>query len=60
MGSGYFSPLQIIVESTSTSFPFEVVLGQEAEDLLVPVEQYGLLSGILEGADVMVSARLDK
>jgi hypothetical protein len=51
--------VQRVVDLSETSFPLEgIVLGDE--DLLVPAEQLDRLSRVLEGADVVVSARLDK
>ena len=52
---------QIVLDlAASPSFPYEVMLGDKAEDILVPQAQYSLLSDILEGQDVVISARLDK
>jgi hypothetical protein len=41
-------------------FPRSLTLGSVPEDLLVPPEQYSLLEGILDGQDVVLSARLDR
>jgi len=51
--------VQRVVDLSEASFPLEgIVLGDK--DLLVPAEQLDRLSRVLEGADVVVSARLDK
>ena len=41
-------------------FPHAFSLGGRSEELLVPPEQYKELADILQGADVVVSARLDR
>ena len=43
-----------------TAFPRDVTLGERSGDLLVPPDQYGALSELLDGVDVVVSARLDR
>lgn len=51
----------ITTDKAVQTFPMEIIFGDRREDLLVPPEQYGLLSDILAGGvDIVISARLDK